>query len=275
MAASESYSGPERRSAPRRSGLQRGLNPFFGLLRWIGDHVRGFHAAVGVYLVLGLSLVLAAVLLFGAVAALATRGATQQFDRAVLLWMNARSSPRLDALALEITALGSGWVMATTVLVAGTFLWISRHRYSALLLWAALLGSGLLSSTLKMVFDRPRPLVFEWRVPFVAQSSFPSGHSTMVMAVYVTLAYLVVRLEPTRALRRVTMAAFAGTILLVGLSRVYLGVHYPSDVIAGFVAGFAWAVICALGIEAVRYFRRRRPEVAAVEKGLDRPPPAL
>jgi undecaprenyl-diphosphatase len=97
----------------------------------------------------------------------------------------------------------------------------------------------------------------------------------MVMAVYLTLAYLVVRLEPTRALRRLTLAAFGATILLVGLSRVYLGVHYPSDVIAGFVAGFAWAVVCALGIEAVRYFRRRRPEVAAVERDLDRPPPAL
>jgi undecaprenyl-diphosphatase len=275
MAASESYAGPERRSEPQRSGLQRGLKPFFGLLRWIGDHVRGFHAAVGVYLVLGLSLVLAAVLLFGAMAALTTRGVTHPFDRAVLLRMNALSSPWLDGLALEITALGSGWVMATMVLIASTFLWLSRHRYSAVLLWVALLGSGLLSSTLKLVFDRPRPDVFEWRVPFAPQSSFPSGHSTMVMAVYLTLAYLVVRLEPTRALRRLTLAAFGATILLVGLSRVYLGVHYPSDVIAGFVAGFAWAVVCALGIEAVRYFRRRRPEVAAVERDLDRPPPAL
>ncbi|HEY0035168.1 MAG TPA: phosphatase PAP2 family protein, partial [Longimicrobium sp.] len=76
------------------------------------------------------------------------------------------------------------------------------------------------------------------------------------------------RLMPTRATRIATYAIAVLVILLVGASRLYLGVHYPSDVLAGFATGGAWAFTCGLGMEAVRYFRRRRPEIAAEEKGL-------
>ena len=89
-----------------------------------------------------------------------------------------------------------------------------------------------------------------------------------------TLAFLIARLAPTRLLRRLVWFTAIVVILLIGWSRLYLGVHYPSDVAAGFVLGTGWAVICGLGIEAVRYFRRRRPEVVAEEKDLGGGPAA-
>jgi undecaprenyl-diphosphatase len=240
------------------------------VFRWIGDHVRGFYAAVGVFLTFGLAVATSALLLFVATAALVAEGATQRFDRAVLLWFNRHATPRLDGAALEFTSLGSGYVTVLVVIVASAFFWETRHRYSAALLWVAVLGGWVLSRVLKAAFDRPRPDLFEWRVPYAGESSYPSGHSLSAMVVYATLAYLVVRLESSAALKRVTIALFVAIICVVGVTRMYLGVHYPSDVIGGYLVGFGWATICALGIEAIRYFRTRRPEVARQERDLDR-----
>ncbi|HWK88978.1 MAG TPA: phosphatase PAP2 family protein [Longimicrobium sp.] len=257
----------DRRGPARRGGA--GMDWFFRLLRWIGSHVRGFHAAVGVFLVAGLGVVLAGGMAFGAIARAVSRGRTQAIDESILRWVNAHASPALDVAALEVTALGGGLVVWVLALVSGVFLWQTKHRYSAALIVVALVGSGLINSSMKLAFDRPRPSVFEWRTTHVGLSSFPSGHAMTSMVVYATLAYLVARLEPTPLLRRLTYL-LAGTIIVgIGLSRLYLGVHYPSDVLAGFTTGLAWAATCALGMEAVRYFRHRKPEVAQVEKDLN------
>jgi undecaprenyl-diphosphatase len=250
--------------------MEGALDPVFGLLRWIGRHVQGFYAAVGLFLSIGLGVLLLAVLAFAGIATLVAEGVTQRVDDAVLLWLNARATPDLDALALEVTALGSGFVIWMLVLIASVFLWTTRHRYSAVLLWVALLGGALLNSLLKSLFDRPRPDLFEWRTPYAGHSSFPSGHSMTAMTVYATLAYLIVRLEPSRRVRRLTLGVFALVVLMVGVSRLYLGVHYPSDVLAGFLAGFVWASFAAFSIEVIRYFAAGRPDVAAEEKDLAR-----
>jgi undecaprenyl-diphosphatase len=269
MKRDDRYTGPERRTAARK-GMEGALDPVFDLLRWIGRHVRGFHAAVGLFLVIGLGIMLLAVLAFAGIAVLVAEGVTQRFDNAVLLWLNRYASPALDAAALEVTALGSGFVTWMLILLASVFLWTTHHRYSAVLAWVALLGGALLNSVLKSLFDRPRPDLFEWRTPYAGHSSFPSGHSMTAMSVYAILAYLIVRLEPSRRVRRLTLGVFAVVVILVGISRLYLGVHYPSDVIAGFLIGFVWATFCALGLEAVRYFRGRRPDAAAQERDLER-----
>ncbi len=239
------------------------------VLRFIGEHVRGFHAAVGLFLVLGLGVIAVTVVVFALLADAVAEGQTQRVDTAILRWIDSHATPALDVLAMEVTSLGSGMVVWTLVLVASAFLWTTRHRYSVLLLWVAMGGSALLSTLLKAFFDRPRPQVFPWRVPYAGQASFPSGHSMTAMVGYATLAYLLTRLEPSRRMRRLTFAVAGTIVILVGLSRLYLGVHWPSDVAAGFVVGLAWASFCALGIEAVRYFRTRRPEVASEEKDLN------
>ena len=270
MSETPEYRGPERRTAPRESVADRAVNPVFGLFRWIRAHVSGFYGAVGTFLIIGLALAIAAVLLFAAIATLMAAGAIQRFDDRVLLWLNQHANESLDVVALEITALGSGATVWMVVMVGSVFLWITRHRYSAALLWVAALGSGIVNSALKNSFDRPRPQLFEWRTDYAGLSSFPSGHAMTAMVVYATLAYLVVRIEPGRRLRQLTLAIAAIVILLIGITRLYLGVHYPSDVIAGYLAGLVWATACALGIEAVKYFRYRKPEVAADEADLER-----
>jgi undecaprenyl-diphosphatase len=242
---------------------------FGSFLRWLHEHVRGFHTALGAYLALGLVAMLLCVGVFVLLATGVARGALARFDVAILLWMNSFARPVVDGVALEVTSLGSIWVVWLTVLIASGFLWETRHRYSAALLWVAVIGGMVLNRTLKFLFDRPRPDLFEWRTPYAGHSSFPSGHTMTATVVYATMAYLVVRLEPSRRLRRLTLAAFAVVILLVAASRVYLGVHYPSDVLAGIAIGLAWATLCALGIEVLRSYRERQPELARAEDDLE------
>jgi undecaprenyl-diphosphatase len=250
--------------------MSRLLGLLYTLLRWIGAHVRGFHAAVGAFLLIGLAVIAGAVALFAALAEMMEAGATQRVDDAVLLWLNARATPTLDIAALEVTSLGSTTVVVLILLLSSAFLWSARHHYSVLLLWVAMIGGTVLNLQLKAEFGRPRPHLFPWRTVQVGHSSFPSGHAFTAVILYATLAYLLARLEPTRLQRRLTFVIAGIVILLVGLSRLYLGVHYPSDVLAGYVVGLAWSTVCALGIEALRYFRGRRPEAAQDEKALDR-----
>lgn len=261
----------DRRAEPRTGATNTLRNGLFRLLRLIGRHVQGFHAAVGVFLFTGLALVTLAAAAFAQIARAVVRGQTQQFDDGILRFMGKVGAPWLDAAALEVTALGARVVVYMVVLVASAFLWQSRHHYSAALLWVSVIGSGLINSVLKLSFNRARPDVFPWRTQHVGLASFPSGHAMTSIVVYGTLAFLIARLAPTRLLRRLTWGLAVLVIVLVGLSRLYLGVHYPSDVLAGFIIGGAWAIICALGMEAVRYFRTRRPEVEVVEKDVDVP----
>ncbi|HEX5727371.1 MAG TPA: phosphatase PAP2 family protein [Longimicrobiaceae bacterium] len=262
----------ERRAVPRAGLAARVRDLLFGVLRWIAGHVRGFHAAIGVFLIAGVALLGVCVFLFVTLAYQVMEGRTSGFDRAILLWLNRHSSPGLDQWALEVTALGASLVVWMLVAVASVFLWVSKHRYSVLLLWVAILGTGIVSSTLKAFYGRPRPDVFPWRTPYAPMASFPSGHSMTAMVAYGTLAYLIARLEPTPGLRRLTFVFAGAVIVLIGVSRMYLGVHWPTDVIGGFAMGLAWAAFCALSIEALRYFRTRKPEVEEIEHDLDAEP---
>jgi undecaprenyl-diphosphatase len=250
---------------------ERAVHRVFG---WLGTHVRSLHAALGIYLVAGFSVLLATAAAFAWLADEVGEGGTQRFDNAVLLWMHRHASPTLSSFALEVTSLGSGLPIAVVLLVSTAFLWATRHRYSVLLLWIAVAGGEILNATLKGVFDRPRPRLFPW-LTHASFSSFPSGHAMTAVIVYVTLAYLIARLEPSRAMRRLTFAVTGLLVLGIGLSRMYLGVHYPSDVLAGYAAGCAWATFCALGMEAVRHFRVREPRVHRAERDLDQPVPPL
>jgi undecaprenyl-diphosphatase len=257
--------------------MSRLLRLLYALLRWIGGNVRGFHAAVGAFLLIGLVVIAGAVSAFAGLAALMETGMTQRVDNAVLLWLNAHATPTLDIAALEVTSLEVTTVVVMVLLLSSAFLWSARHRYSVLLLWVAMIGGTVLNLQLKAEFGRPRPQLFPWRTIQVGHSSFPSGHALTAVILYATLAYLLGRLETSRLQRRLTLAVAALVILLIGLSRLYLGVHYPSDVLAGYVVGVAWSTVCALGIEALRYFRGRRPEAAQDEKALERgafPPPS-
>lgn len=143
----------------------------------------------------------------------------------------------------DLTALGSMTVLVLFVLaVAGALL--ARRQYHALvLLLVAAFGGMLLNVLLKPVFGRPRPDV-ALRLTEVRSLSFPSGHAMGSAIVYLTLAALLARLVRPRALKLYFLGLAALLTFLVGTSRVYLGVHYPTDVLAGWTVGLAWALLC-------------------------------
>lgn len=239
------------------------------ILRWITDHVRGFWGAVVTVLSLGFILALAMVVAFGVLADEVMEGATQAFDVAVLRWIGGVHSPTLDNVMLEITGLGNFAVVLVFVLTVSAFLWVTRHRYSVALLMLGGAGGIAVNTVLKLGFDRARPSVFT-PVTHVATSSFPSGHAMMTTIVFGSVAVLVGRLEPTRVMRVMTWIGCVLIILLVGLSRIYLGVHYPSDILGGYIAGIAWVAFVAAGMHAMRYISKRHPGKAEKhEKDLD------
>ncbi len=216
----------------------------------------GFRAEAGRYLPLAITVIAVCAVGFAVLVSMVARGALSGFDTQILLWMGTSDNHHLDGAALEITSLGSIWVVWLTVFVASVLFWNAGHRSSSVILWLALFGNLALNFALKTVIARARPDLFEWRTPYAGEFAFPSGHSMTAMAVYGTMAYLVARHTPDRRVRLLTTLAFGLAILMVGASRVYLGVHFPTDVLAGFLVGMAWAAFCSLTVEYLSYRRR-------------------
>jgi undecaprenyl-diphosphatase len=227
-------------------------------MRWGLPRAQALYAVVGVWL--GLAFLLAVLALWGFVelAGEVSEGATQAGDVAVMEWLHARGSPRLDGWARSITQLGSGLVLVVMALFVSTFLWIHGARRPVVLLWVGLLGAALLDGLLKDFFARERPAVFESRAPLPGGYGFPSGHALVATISYTLFAYLVARLEGSRRLRALTFTVAALIVLLVALSRVYLGVHYPSDVLAGLLVGFTWAMGCVFAVYVLGDLRGRK-----------------
>jgi undecaprenyl-diphosphatase len=260
---------PERR-ARTRGRLHLFWDALFGALRLIGRHVRGFYATVGLFLTIGAVLALAGTWAFAFLARHVTAGSTQAFDDIVMKMVGERQSPAVQQAMLEITFLGTGLVVMTIVAVSAMFLWITRHRYSATLLLFATLGAIVLNSLLKAGFDRPRPQVFQWGTHALT-SSFPSGHAMSATVVYSTVAYLAARLEAQRLMRWLVITVAALLIILICSSRVYLGVHYPSDILAGILVGLAWAGFCMASFEAFDLLARRAAPTEAAQQELPAP----
>ena len=265
----EPLSGSDRRAGARgRFDLARDV--LYGTLRTIGRHASSFYTALGIYLIGGATIAIACTAIFVELASHVRSGATQRFDETVMQWMGAHRIDWLERSLLEITALGTGLVVMMIVVISALFLIATQHRFSAFLLLVASAGGIVLNAILKSSFDRPRPQLFEWLTE-PSSSSFPSGHAMSSAIVYFTVAYLIARLEKRRWMRAVTIIASLLLVLLISVSRLYLGVHYPSDVLAGMIIGLAWAGFCLAGLEAVRVFGLRfRPRVLEQEEDLSK-----
>ena len=204
-----------------------------------------------------------------------SEGETDRFDRAVLLAFRDSpsdpiGSPAVEAAVVQISALGSSAVTTLVVVIATLFFALAgRWRY-AILMVVCTAGSAVCMTLLKSLYERPRPtMVTELDVP--GGLSFPSGHSMMSAALYLTLGVLIARALPTRRLRVFAVASSAFVTILIGLSRIYLGMHYPTDVIAGWTGGAAWALIC--GVVINRLGRRGVADVPAAGEPLTAEPP--
>jgi undecaprenyl-diphosphatase len=261
----------ERRTRRRRR-LDVLWNLFFRQLRRTFNHVQNFYAAVGIFITAGALLAIAGTWGFAALALHVRSGATQAFDEAILRWVGAHQLPWAHVAMLQVTALGTGVVVMMVVAVAALFLWLTRHKHSAVLLLVTTGVGILLNSILKDVFHRDRPSVFSSGVE-VFSSSFPSGHSMSAAVVYGTVAYLAARLQKHRWSRITTAVVAFVLILLIASSRIYLGVHYPSDTLAGMTIGFAWAAFCMATLEAIQLIAlRRAPQALADEEPLEHEP---
>lgn len=211
---------------------------------------------LGAFLVVGVVVAAIATWAFGEFAETVMAGQTQAFDDSVLRWMGAHHTSAFDSAMLEITSLGTGIVVMMIVGVAALFLALTRHRYSAALLLAATGGGGLLNLVLKHYFERPRPHIFTWGT-HVVSSSFPSGHAMSAAVVYSTVAYLAARLQTRTWERALTLLSAVLVIIAISISRVYLGVHYPSDVAAGVIIGIGWSAFCMATLEGIQRVAKR------------------
>ena len=207
------------------------------------------------YIALG---VLAALLTgFGIVADEVSEGETLKFDNAILMALRVPGDPAspigpswLPEAARDVTALGSFSVLTILVVGVAVFLTLVGNRRTALFLSVSVLGGTIVSTVLKMLFDRPRPDLTGVAKVFTA--SFPSGHATISAVVYLTLGAILAEIAATRRLTIFFFFAAAFLTIIVGLSRIYLGVHFPTDVVAGWSIGSAWALLCLLVFSAVR-----------------------
>jgi undecaprenyl-diphosphatase len=149
----------------------------------------------------------------------------------------------VEEMTRDITALGSFTVVAFITLAAAGFLALQRKRHAAAFVLVAVGSGAALSMLLKAGFDRPRPDLVP-HATNVYSSSFPSGHSMTAAVAYLTLAAVLIRVQSRRRLQAYVLGLAILLTVAVGVSRVYLGVHWPSDVLAGWAAGAAWAVLC-------------------------------
>jgi undecaprenyl-diphosphatase len=199
-------------------------------------------------LLAGLAIV--GVFLFGflSIAEEVVEGETHRFDRALLLALRNPADPTdpigprwLEEMMRDFTALGGTGVLVLLTLGVATFLWMTRRSHAALFVVGSIATGLLLSSLLKFGFDRPRPdLVPHGSIVYT--KSFPSGHSMLSAIVYLSLALLLARTQSNVRVKAYLIAAGIFLTALVGVSRVYLGVHWPTDVLAGWSLGMAWAL---------------------------------
>jgi undecaprenyl-diphosphatase len=256
----------ERSATQTRGRLSLAWDVIFGALRLIRKHVRNAYAVFGIFFLAGAAIAVAFTYAFSEIAASVRGGHTQQFDDAVMHWMGSHQVKTVQTAMLEVTSLGTGAVVGMIVLVAGLFLWLNQHKHSAILLMAATLGGMVLDNLLKFGFNRPRPHIFQWGT-YAMSSSFPSGHAMSSAIVYGTVAYLAARLQQNLASRILTMGLAGIMILMICFSRLYLGVHYPSDVLAGVVIGLAWAAFCMAVLEAAQiYAKHNAPQMLDDER---------
>ncbi|HYD29926.1 MAG TPA: phosphatase PAP2 family protein [Azospirillaceae bacterium] len=194
-----------------------------------------------------MALAAAGVWIFIAVADEVMEGETHHLDELLILALRNPADPGdplgprwVEEMARDVTALGSMTVLTFLTVAVSGFLALAGRGRTALLLLASVGGGVVLSTLLKHGFARPRPDL----VPHGAEvytASFPSGHSMLSAVTYLTLGALLARVQARRRLKAYLLALSVFLMVAVGVSRVYLGVHWPTDVLAGWAIGAAWA----------------------------------
>ena len=211
---------------------------------------------VGIELGIGLVLAILAGLLFAWLGEEVAEGDTQALDDSLRALINQRATPGVTSLMVFASVWGAPSRLAVLAVVAVVGFLLRRWTRGALLVVVTLLGASLLDGALKLLWGRQRPTAFFEHYPSPESFSFPSGHALFAPAFFGGLAALLYRRLGHTWLRVGVITAAVVVILLIGFSRIYLGVHYPSDVLGGFAAGVVWVSAVALGDRIISRTRR-------------------
>lgn len=180
----------------------------------------------------------------------------RSFDYRIIEFIQSHISDQLTVVMKAITFLGGKLGLVLGVLITSTIFFFYKKRYAVYLILSSGLG-GLFNAYLKWLFQRERPDFY----PLIVEHgySFPSGHSMASFIFYTSLAVVLAKVAKNKFLDILIAILFTIIVLLIGISRIYLGVHYPSDVIAGFTAGGFWVCLCGL---ALNYYEFRREQAS-------------
>jgi undecaprenyl-diphosphatase len=213
-----------------------------GVLAWLGG--------LDLVLLLAVLAMVTGLLGFIAIADTVVEGKTQHIDERIVRALRDPADPSdpigphwLEEVGRDLTALGGVAVLSLVTAAVVGFLLIRRTYHAVGFVLVATVGGLVLSLLLKSAFSRPRPELVP-HLSAVYTSSFPSGHSMLSAIVYLTLGALLARLFEGTAIKVYILLVAMLLTLLVGMSRIYMGVHYPTDVLAGWSLGLAWAILC-------------------------------
>ena len=213
-------------------------------------------AVFGLASAVGLGIAVLALFLFGWLADEMLEGSTMVFDERIRAATHAHASPGLTETLRLVSRLGGPSVLGVLgAILTAVFVW---HRWwrGAIVLCVAMVGAGFLDTTLKLAFQRTRPTpYFGYALP--DSYSFPSGHALFAFCFFTAGAALLAPRLQHVALRWLVWVVAASLVLAIGFSRIYLGVHYPSDVLAGYTVGLLWSSVLIVG-DRVAHARARR-----------------
>jgi membrane-associated phospholipid phosphatase len=211
---------------------------------------------VGLELLAGLVVLTGSAWIFGWMVEDLAEGDTK-VDTRLADWLHEHASPDLTTFFEAVTRLGNVSTLLVVVLLASAVLWRKGWIAELQLLVLAGVGAEIITVGLKHGFQRDRPFFSD---PLATESSysFPSGHASVSLAVYGTLGFIAARHLGSRRAQFAVLAGTAGLVLLIGFSRLYLGVHFLSDVIAGYSLGIAWVALCVVLLQLRLRLKERR-----------------
>ena len=216
------------------------------ILRRIISFFGSVRLALGSLLFGGMLLAVAALFFFGWLSSEMLEGDTRRFDEAMRGFVHGFAFPALTSVMQSASFLGSTLFLVIFGVVIVIALYLRRHRRGAILFTITTIGSSVLLTTLKFAFKRVRPEPFFDTILPVSYS-FPSGHSLASFCFYGALAVILTTRIKSVWLKIIVWISAITMILLVGISRIYLGVHHPSDVVAGYAVGLIWVITIAIG----------------------------
>ncbi len=218
-----------------------------------------FLAGHGAGMLAAMLLMILGTLAFIAITNYVSSGRANHFDRRVITYFRDHHGPGIvEDIATDITAMGGpGCWLLVTAMISG-YLVVEHRYYTAAWLVATVTSGAVLTIFLKGTIDRVPPGNMHETNPIHYYPSFPSGHSMMSAMVYLTLGVILAQLANRRRTKAYILVMAGLIVFLVGVSRVYLRIHWPTDVLAGWAAGIVWALLCWVVTERLRQVRRER-----------------